>query len=166
MGVEHGFDAVYRHVDAAGDLAVGGFDLARAGGDFVELRRQPRTVGAKRLQLRAERLLAPVGVAAALDRGFQCVQRLRKTLGRRLDRGSLSAMGQIPGCRFPVSGISCIGKRLDREPYVLPHRRVNLPAKVAPCLFVSPVHGPQLRHGLGLTHLFHVLSPPQRMALP
>jgi len=71
-----------------------------AGGGGVKLRGEARTVGAKRVQLGVQRLLAAVCFVPTPDRGRQRVERKRKTSAGRVNRAGLAhsrpLIGQYP----------------------------------------------------------------------
>ncbi len=53
----------------------------------IEVGGKARAVGTERLKLRGEPLLGAVGLAPALQRGVERIQRRRKALGRSFDAG-------------------------------------------------------------------------------
>src|SRR5262245_50105370 len=81
VGLQHRTNAVHGGVDAPRNFAIGVFQMlgARRGG--IEVAGELGAIAAERMQLRGQALLATVRLAAALDRGFQCIERKRKPLG-------------------------------------------------------------------------------------
>src|SRR5215467_14673430 len=72
-------------VEPLGDFTIGGFQGAAARGRGIKLRGEPGAVGAERLQLRVQCLLAAIGLVPALDSGGERIERERKTLAGRVD---------------------------------------------------------------------------------
>src|SRR5262249_61452183 len=90
---EHGPDGVDGGIEPVGDLAIGDFQHARARYRRIELRGETRTVGAERVQLGVQRLLAAVGLVSPLDRGRDGIECAGKTLaGARHGAG----LGEYP----------------------------------------------------------------------
>src|SRR5690349_12396301 len=58
-------------------------------GGMIEIGGQARTVGAERMELRQELFLVAVGLAAALHRGGQTIERLRQAFCRCIDCASV-----------------------------------------------------------------------------
>ncbi len=87
--VQHRLDAGDGGVQPLRDLAVGGLQPARARGFAVERGGEPGAVDAERVELARQPLLAAVGLAPALDRGIEPVERKRQTLDRCIDRALL-----------------------------------------------------------------------------
>src|SRR5262249_19245245 len=88
---------------------------ARRGG--VELGGEPQAVGAERVELGVERLLAVIRIAPPLDRGRQRVERERKTFAGRIDGAWLAHSPRIPSMSanssIPVAGPNT---RANRRP--------------------------------------------------
>ena len=95
MGFEHGADGIDRDVKPSCDFAICGLELARIRRRRVEIGGQPRAVAAQSLQLRDQRGFATIGLAPALDRRIECVER---RLGRRLQRADFGdcALTRLP----------------------------------------------------------------------
>src|SRR5665647_79247 len=89
VDVQHGPDRGDRRVEPLGDLAVGGFQLARARGLAVQRIGQPGAVETQRLYLGRQGLLAAIGLAPPLDGGIERVERQRQTFDRGIDRALL-----------------------------------------------------------------------------
>jgi len=73
--VEHGADRVDGKIEPARDLAVGGLEAVAARGLRIEIRRELGAVGAECLNLRGEFVLAVIGLAPALSRGLERIER-------------------------------------------------------------------------------------------
>src|SRR6266702_8739511 len=82
---EHGSDRVDGGVEPLSDFTVHAFQRAAARGRGIKLRRKPRAVGAKRVQLRVKSLLAAIGLVPPLDSGGERIERKRKTLAGDVD---------------------------------------------------------------------------------
>src|SRR5262249_40822245 len=82
---KHGTDGVDRGIEPLRNLAVGRLQPPRARRGGIKLGSEPRAVGAERVQLGIERLLAAIGLLPPLDRGGQCIERKRKALAGGID---------------------------------------------------------------------------------
>ena len=141
------------------DLAVGRLQPARARGFAVERGGEPGAVDAERVDLARQPLLAAVGLAPALDRGVERVERQRQTLHRLIDR----ALRRVIAIQSALKN-SCGGKDLGEEPYVLRDPAVNACAAIYPDVFAQPVHGCPARRAVTLTQGPHMLSTPRKQA--
>src|SRR6266536_4679348 len=86
---EHRTDAVDGEAEPARDLPVRRLELTPLGHLGVELLRELGAIGAERLNLRGQGLDAAVGIAPALGRSLQGVERGNQPAGRRLDRAGV-----------------------------------------------------------------------------
>src|ERR1019366_281041 len=86
VAVQHRLDADDGGVQPLRDLAIGGLQPARARGFAVERGGKPGAVDAQRVELARQPLPAAVGLAPALDRGIERVERQRQTLHCAIDR--------------------------------------------------------------------------------
>src|ERR1700676_1302165 len=77
-------------IDPLRDILGGGFERARPRRRLIKLARQPRPIGAERVDMLGERLLAAIGLAPPLGRGLQGVERMRKPALRDVDRVGLA----------------------------------------------------------------------------
>ncbi len=75
-----------RLIDPLRDVAIGRFERTRARRRLVEFARQPRAIGIERMDLAGKRFLGAVGVAPALGRSVERVERLGQPPGRDFDR--------------------------------------------------------------------------------
>jgi hypothetical protein len=91
------------------------------------------------MQLRGDRLPIVVGLAAALNRAFERIKRRGEASGGRVNRAYVVHRRQRPHSagHFMTRQISCVGKRLEKEPYVLRRLPVNINGNSSP----MPVHG-------------------------
>src|ERR1700688_1189099 len=85
VGVQHRLDAGDGGVQPLSDLAVAGLQPPRARGFAIERGGEPGAVNAQRMELARQPLLVAVGLAPALDRGIERVERKRQTLYRAVD---------------------------------------------------------------------------------
>src|SRR5207247_4205627 len=130
---EHGSDRVDGGVEPLSDFTVHAFQRAAARGRGIKLRRKPRAVGAKRVQLRVKGLLAAIGLVPPLDSGGRRIERKRKTLAGDVDAlPSVILHGPLLGrlqCGFVsrVAGkIFRVSKQLQGEAYVACGLAVNV----------------------------------------
>jgi len=79
---EHPADRFDRLVDPLRDLAVGGFQPARAGRRVIKLAGEPRPIGAERMDLHQQRLEVTIEFAAPPGCGFERIKRKRQTPAR------------------------------------------------------------------------------------
>src|SRR5580693_8136616 len=96
-GPQHAADGFDRAIDALSHLAIGGLERAAARRGLIELAGQPRAVVVERVDLIGERLHAAVGLAPALRR-----------LVERLER-----QGQATACSFDRIGVAHAPIRLS-----------------------------------------------------
>src|SRR3954467_9360426 len=136
-------------VEPARDLAVGILQRARMRGCGVEVGGKLGAVTAERMQLRGDGLAIVVGLAAALDRAFERIERHGQAPGGGINRAYVVHRRQRPHSadHFTARQISCVGKRLEAEAYVLRRLSVNIGAK----FFPAPVHGVLAGPGLSWT---------------
>src|SRR4029077_18983465 len=114
-----GFDGL---IDALRHVAIGGLERAGAGGGLVELAGQPGAVVVERMDLVGERLRAAVGLAAALRRLVQRLQRQAQTAACSFDRiGIAHAPIRLPHRAQKL----CDRNHLRKEAYVASSLSVN-----------------------------------------
>src|SRR6266480_5072018 len=113
---EHGSDRVDGGVEPLSDFTIHAFQRAAARGRGIKLRRKPRAVGAKRVQLRVKSLLAAIGLVPPLDSGGERIERKRKTLAGDVD-GAPFGHPPWPLARPITVRIRqpCGGKNLSRQ---------------------------------------------------
>ena len=136
---EHRADVLHRGIEPARDLAVGGFEPARARG--LRHRGRRRAASGRRPSAwtcSASRASAAVGLEPPLHRGVERIQRRATGAGSplrsRSDR-SLLGPGLIRNSSFIPSDRTtpnlrkklCAGKQLDGEPYVPARGRASTP---------------------------------------
>src|SRR5437660_6826856 len=113
---EHGSDRVDGGVEPLSDFTIHAFQRAAARARGIKLRRKPRAVGAKRVQLRVKSLLAAIGLVPPLDSGGERIERKRKTLAGDVD-GAPFGHPPWPLARPITVRIRqpCGGKNLSRQ---------------------------------------------------
>src|SRR5438876_7514071 len=113
---EHGSDRVDGGIEPLSDFTIHAFQRAAARGRGIKLRRKPRAVGAKRVQLRVKSLLAAIGLVPPLDSGGERIERKRKTLAGDVD-GAPFGHPPWPLARPITVRIRqpCGGKNLSRQ---------------------------------------------------
>src|SRR5262249_33851907 len=100
LRVDHSFDFVHRHVEAARDFAVGGFELARARSFDVEFSGTARAVSTERFELSGHRAATAINLEPAIKCGFKRIKRQGKTTGGRVDH---ALIGHRSDLKFSLS---------------------------------------------------------------
>src|SRR5258708_4528796 len=75
VGLDDGTDGLDGGMEAAGDLVVGGFQRAGPRRHGVEVGGEPRAIRAERVQLIGQAQVGAIGLAAALRRSLEPVER-------------------------------------------------------------------------------------------
>src|SRR5436190_6613250 len=164
---EHGSDRVDGGIEPLNDFTIRACQRAAARGRGIALRRKPRAVGAKRVQVRVKSLLAAIGRVPPLDSGGERIERKRKTLAGDVDG---APFGHSPWplarpitvrIRQPCGGknlsrqqavtrrsLRCVWARSQRLTQIHP-RPCECRARQGPAFFDSP--GPRARASLSNT---------------
>jgi len=74
LPAQHRANGVDGCIQALRNLAIGGFQAARAGDGIIELVRQPRTIGVQRMNLVRQTRLLIRAIEPPLERSFQRLQ--------------------------------------------------------------------------------------------
>src|SRR5919109_5017572 len=120
---EYGADRVDGGIEPLGDLAIGCLQRPIARGRGVELRGKARAIGAERMQLSVECLLAAIRLVPPLHGSRKRIEREGKTFAGGLDGARFRHSRPTPSLgelhnRFvsPMAGeIFCIGNQLEEE---------------------------------------------------
>src|SRR5690242_19968591 len=109
--VQHGADRVDGQIEPARDFAIGGFETVAARGLRVEVGGKLRAIRAERLDLCGELVLAMIGLAPALGRSLERIERRRQAAAGCLDCARI-AHDCLPA---PRGRRTSIGKYLPQQ---------------------------------------------------
>src|SRR5438105_7885843 len=118
--VDHRAHGVDREIEPARDLAIRRLEPLGARGLCVEIGGELGAVGAERVHLRGERVLAGVGLAPALGGRLERVERGGKAPACSIDRARIGhGRLRLPAVAAPPSRMFRLSKELRIKTYVL-----------------------------------------------
>jgi hypothetical protein len=86
VGIKHRANGLHGNVEPACNLAIGRLEASRVGGLGIKIGRQLGTIGAQRLHLSGEPILATIMFTPPLDGSFQRVERRNQPGGSGFDQ--------------------------------------------------------------------------------